>query len=583
MKKKIISLAKNKFILTIIMAIISYVTLCKQDTLPSYNLQSWLIFILLFIIYYKSIIKEINNKSHLIIISMILSIMMVCGRILYAYMSNPYISFWKELFSLRSLVFILGNFNLIYIILINLIPKLCNISANVILDKNKKHNSKIVFILTFLIVFICWLPYFFSFFPGTVSPDSLSEIEIILNNYNVIYDQHTIAHLLFISGPFKLGMKIFNNINLAVSLVTITQMIILSLIIAYLIKFLYDHNVKNYILIVIVAYFGLLPMHGLYSIVMWKDVLFSGLLLLLTIQTLKLFEKKTINIKNSIPFIIVSILTLFFRNNAIYMFFIYAVGALIVFRKFFKQFLIIFLIIFGFYFSIKGPVYSYFNVIKSSSSEYIAMPLQQIGRMAFKNINFSQKEKQMLNKIMPINELKNNYSPISVDSIKFNKNFNWNYFNKHKLKYLKIWLQLVLKHPGVAVESYLTSTLGYWYPNVIYTSAIDSIYKNDYGIHLSPKASDKVQDLIKNLEDKDLSIINISWSIGFCFWILAIFAYISWRRKGLKSLLAFVPIFGIWLTMLIASPVFAEFRYVYGAFVCLPLLLIYPFLPSKLK
>ena len=78
-----------------------------------------------------------------------------------------------------------------------------------------------------------------------------------------------------------------------------------------------------------------------------------------------------------------------------------------------------------------------------------------------------------------------------------------------------------------------------------------------------------------------MPIVTITWSIGLCFWIIAIFTYLSVYRKNKKSLLVYIPVWGIWLTMLIATPVYAEFRYVYGAFVSLPLLILFPFLNSK--
>ena len=53
------------------------------------------------------------------------------------------------------------------------------------------------------------------------------------------------------------------------------------------------------------------------------------------------------------------------------------------------------------------------------------------------------------------------------------------------------------------------------------------------------------------------------------------------KRKGLKYIYAFVPVLGIWLTMLLASPVYGEFRYIFGAYTCLPLFVILPFIGEK--
>ncbi len=583
MKIKIKNLLQNKTILALIMAIFTYVTLCKEDSLLPYNVHSWLIFILLIIFFNMSLKKEISSKinKHTLIWSLVFSLILVSGRIINAFMYAYDMSFWKEFLTLKSVIFLIGNFNLLYIILKNIIPKLCELDYHKLLTKDNKIKPSLIFIGSFIIIILGWLPYFLSYFPGTISPDSLREISFVLNDFKNLSDHHTVAHILFIAGPIKLGLKLFGNINYGIALATIFQMIIMALIFSYLIKFLYSRNIKKWILGLILAYFTFVPMHAYYSIVMWKDVLFAGCLLLLTVQTIKLIEKKDIKLENCIPFIITSIFTIFFRNNAIYMYFIYTIFAFILLRKHYKRLILIFLIIFGFYFSVKGPVFNYLHISKSASSEYIGIPLQQVGRMAVKNVEFTEDEQKLLNKLMPIKDMKKEYKPISSDGIKFSKKYNMEVFNENKMEYLKLWLKLVLKHPAIATEAYFTSTLGYYYPGVQYWTIAYEVYENDLGIYTSPKISPYIQNLTRKLEDRNLPIVTITWSIGLCFWIIAIFTYLSVYRKNKKSLLVYIPVWGIWLTMLIATPVYAEFRYVYGAFVSLPLLILFPFLNSK--
>ena len=75
----------------------------------------------------------------------------------------------------------------------------------------------------------------------------------------------------------------------------------------------------------------------------------------------------------------------------------------------------------------------------------------------------------------------------------------------------------------------------------------------------------------------------MEWSIGLVFWVILIFAMMSIRKNKLYGIYPFIPIIGIWITMMIASPVFGEFRYVYGAYTCLPLLMLCPYLLNKFK
>ena len=230
-----------------------------------------------------------------------------------------------------------------------------------------------------------------------------------------------------------------------------------------------------------------------------------------------------------------------------------------------------FIIIFGTYFTIKGPIYNYFKIEKSSSSEYIAIPLQQIGRMAYKNIKFTKYEEKEISKIIPISKLKKVYTPDIVDPIKFDDDYNKDVFENNKEKYFKIWLGLCIKHPVVAVESYLTSTLGYWYPGVEYWVTIDKIDSNDLGIKNVSIVPDSIRNKFSKITSTKIPLLGFTKCIGLCIWTIFILAYIAIKKKRKEVLYSFVPVIGIWLTLRLATPVIAEFRYIYCAYLCLPI------------
>ncbi len=572
----------KKIILAILMSIFSFETLFKTNNFSSFNVWIWMLLPILIYFFFQFTFKENEYKKDLLILASIFSLLLVFGQIIYSLKYNPNVSFIKELLTIRSLIYLIGSFNIIFTLLNSFVPRLINLK-NLLILKNKisNHKCKYIFIISFLLILIAWSIYFIAYFPGLLSSDSISEIKTIINNFSSMSNHHPIIHTLFVAGPFNLGLKLFNNINWAIALSSIFQMLIMASIFAYLITFLYQRKVKNWLLILVLLFFMVIPMHGYYSITMWKDVLFAGTFLLLIIELIKMLEKKEITVVNSIPFMIISLLNLLFRNNALYAYLILIIFTFIILKKYYKQLIFIFGFVLSSYFIITYPIFNLLKIEKSKSSEYIAIPLQQIGRMAYKNIEFTKEEKETIDELIPANIMKEVYSPENVDTIKFNNNYNYQVFDANKKEYLELWLKLVVKHPGVAMESYLTSTIGYWYPNNQYTTNINNIYENEYGIHLISKFSNlrnKLENLVANFP-----LINIFWSIGLCFWLMLLFAYIVKKRKGWKYILPFVPAFGIWLTMMLASPACGEFRYVYCAFVSLPLLIIYPFILSSHK
>lgn len=584
MKKFLADEHKMKIVLTIIMSFSTYYTLCISSIIKTYDILSWLTFLTIIILFYKTNIFNKEMKKEIIVLSLLFSFLLILGENANALQYSKDVGVLRQLISYISFIKLIGYFNIIFIILTNIIPKIYSYTLKK--EQNKKMASWKIFIIALSIFLIGWLPYFLCFYPGTLSPDSFSELKTIINGFSNVSDHHPVMHIIFISIPYNIGIKIFGNMSSAIATVTVTQMVVLASIFSSMIVFLYKRNVNNIILIIITGLLAFLPVNGFYSIVMWKDVLFGGSLLLLTMQTIKILEKDKINklnLRNIVGFILTSLFCIFFRNNAIYMYFIFAIATFIILRKHYKTFLCAFIIIFGTYFLVKGPIFNYFDVKKSSSAEYIGMPLQQIGRMAFKNVPFTKNEKKLLDKLIPVEIMEGAYNPKVSDGIKFNKNYNSDVFDMNKAEYLKLWLKLVIKYPTIAIEAYSISTLGYWYPGVEYWSVANNIWENDYNLQTETKLPQGVKEELLKLESRQTPILNIEWSIGLYFWIILIMAIISYKKNKIKGIYPYIPAFGIWLTMMIASPVFGEFRYIYGVVISTPLLILVPFLLQKEK
>ena len=155
-------------------------------------------------------------------------------------------------------------------------------------------------------------------------------------------------------------------------------------------------------------------------------------------------------------------------------------------------------------------------------------------------------------------------------------------FNGNKLEYLKLWLKLVFKYPIVSVESYLISTLGYYYPNLKYWSVATDIVDNGYNIHQINRNSILNNIIVKN-QDLNRPIFGIVWSTGFYIWIIIILMYYFIIKLDKKMLFIFTPTIGIWLSLMIASPVWGEFRYIYCIVIVIPFLLSVRYINKVVK
>ena len=68
-------------------------------------------------------------------------------------------------------------------------------------------------------------------------------------------------------------------------------------------------------------------------------------------------------------------------------------------------------------------------------------------------------------------------------------------------------------------------------------------------------------------------VLQIFLCIGFHVWITAFLAFVSIVRRDKPALFITIPVLAVVLSLLAATPVFAEFRYAYGVFCSLPFLI----------
>lgn len=566
-------------IIKILFAFISFKTIIDLNSLTSYSVLSLIIFIFLVYLFMKYFIIS-KDKKDIILLSLFFSFLLVIGNLCLNFIDSRNISIFKELLSVKSFIYFFGYFSIFNIFFNLIIPKLLKLN---ILKKNNKLNFRQIFIITFLILILSWLPYFLAFFPATISPDGIGLFHKS-QSFLVMMDNHTFAYAIFLRICCIIGNFLFSSTTGTIATITVIQTSIMASIFSYLVAFLYQRNVNKKIIIGVILYFALSPIFGYYSVVMWKDVLFSGFVVLLSIACYKLAEKKDkLTKKEYLPFIFSSFLVLFFRNNAIYMYFILAILTFIFYKKYLKQFAIIFLIIIGGFYLIKGPIFDYFDIYKSGSAEYLAIPMQQIGRMVYKDVKLTKKEEKMISKILDVEIMKDAYNPRWSDGIKFNKDFNIEAFNKNKFDYLKLWITLIVKHPSTALEAYLISTLGYWYPDILDRAYENSIVANEYNITMQPKGPKILEKYVAFMGRRDIPLLSLLVSIGLFIWIIFISIFIIIKKKNYSYLYTYIPVLGIWLTLLIASPVYNEVRYIYSLFTTFPLLVLTPFIQKNKK
>ena len=565
----------KRYIAVPVFAFIAHYTLAFHNNglqFPVGSMINALIFVMLLLLFSKAELN-IKNQKGAFAISVLFALLTVIGAAVHPLRDDSYSPIIRTLFVPQTLVFIAG-YLLIFFAVISFALSF-SLSHTTVTDKEYELSPLWVFLISFAVILCCWIPVWLSEYPAVFASDSkwiFDEIEglrDLTNHHPVLYT--AVMALCYL--PVK---ALTGNANAGVAAAAVLQMTVMAVIFAWSVRFMYTRKVKAAVLALTVAFFALVPHNSLYSVTLWKDIPFAGVMILFVIQIVKLYEKKdTLRFRDLIPMMAVTLFALLLRNNALYMLPFLIIFLLIVFKKARKQLVSAFAAVIALIFVINGPIFSLLNIKKSSSAEYIAVPLQQIARITVNGLELSEEETQLIDDLIPLEVLTSEgvYRPTMVDTIKFNANYNADAFNENKLEYLKLWAKLVIRNPLTAIDAYCTLTLGYWYP-IHCLTAHRGVWTNDIGITSDGYEIAAVDDHIERFEEWPL--LYSTWDLALWMWIALFLAYLTARKKGWRSLGVFVPVGGLWLTLMVATPIFAENRYMYAAFVLLPLFAVMP-------
>lgn len=424
----------------------------------------------------------------------------------------------------------------------------------------------------FAICILCWLPYLLAYYPGIITDDAEWQLAQALGLRPFSNHQpwiHTMFHRFF----YKIGYGIFHTANAGVAMCVVAQMCVMAAAFSYLCTIFYKKGVKKTCLLVCLIYFAIVPFNALYSVTLWKDVAMGAVVLLFSIVVWKITQREKIGGKNAILFLIMGLLLCILRSNGLYAYLLCFPFFVIFMKGKRKKIFILGMGTILLALVYKGPVLNYFNVTPPDTIESLSIPAQHIARVIVDGGTLTEEQEKLLSKAVDISKIKDTYDPALSDPIKVlvRQTGNQEYIATHKAEYLKLWIELGIKYPVSYLKAQIDQTKGYWYPDIQYWVTTTMIKENTWGMYRSPKMPTFVVDVMQYFETlyKQIPLLGILWSIGCYTWTMIVLGGVTICRK--KSILPFFPVAAIIISLFIATPVQAEFRYSYSMMATIPL------------
>ncbi len=445
--------------------------------------------------------------------------------------------------------------------------------------KSEKSHAGKMFIMYMVSLIAVWIPYFLVWFPGILSHDSISQMEQVMG-VEAYSNHHPWLHTLLIQVCVNLGMKVGGDINFGVACYSMFSMIFMAFSAACGLMWLRKKGAVKWLRYINWCFWAVFPINAVYMITMWKDIIFAGIVLLFLLVLDYLIQKKETKGKlTSRCFVLFGILSFgvcFFRSNGLYAWLFMLIFLFFHFRRE-KKLLCqlgitvgLVLLASGFY---KGIVLPAFQVSEPDFIESLSIPSQQIACVLNKGGIVTPEEYEILNEVVDTKKVAQDYKTYISDPVKYlvrEKN-NQDYLKENIKDYVKVYISIGLRNPLLYLQGFVEQTKGYWYHKVnnwIYYP--DGVRENELGIFQKKLLPEKICLLIENILEKTEEFYHKFFSIALSSWMVLLGIGYSWMNK--RTPIMFILQLGIILTLLIATPVSAEFRYMYAVFWSLPVI-----------
>ncbi len=443
----------------------------------------------------------------------------------------------------------------------------------------KGWSKKKIFLSAFCsIVAIDFLALFTIGCPGTLTPDSISQMTQLLSG--TYTNHHPFYHTMIIKGCVEIGLFLFGDINRAVCCYSVFQIGFMASIFAYAVVTAYELSGSKRITVVCGAWFALYPVHILYSFTMWKDVVFAGVMLLFITSLLRYWMRQpSLKKTNGVLLVLSSFGICLLRSNG---FFAFALSTLlfgILLGKKYKKLTLCFVMVLLASAVLKGPVLQSLDVRQPDTIESLSIPAQQIARVAAEGGEFTAEQRDLLCRIVDVDRLGEVYVAYISDPVKalVRETDNQQYLVDHKLEYLKLWLEIGLDNPVVYLKAWIDQTVGYWFSGYEYWIVSNGVFENELGITaLSDKEIRISAQLLFEelfLRGRLLPVLSALVSTGWINWIIFGIAVVWFAKRQFEQAFLSIPILATVASLMVATPVAFEYRYIYSAFTCIALIL----------
>jgi hypothetical protein len=312
------------------------------------------------------------------------------------------------------------------------------------------------------VIALCWLPYFFAYYPGVVFSDTALQLSTFFGSPDTTYslavpgmrfsDHHPLFDTLFMGAFVWLGQTLTGSANIGFALLCLVQIVLLSLSAALLCCYLRERGLSHRFCLVSMLFFCLFPLFPYLAMSPVKDTLFIGAYLPFLIGFCEFVRTKGQVLRsgrNLALAVLVCLLLALTKKPGIYILLFCGLIALVAFRKEFRTLLIVLgapLVIV----QIVLPLFVFpaLSVAPGSKVEMLGPLYQQTARYVHDYPDeITDEERAILDSLLGYDTLGERYNPSYVDVVIHDTSVERLPSISQITDYLGVYLSQGIKHP----------------------------------------------------------------------------------------------------------------------------------------
>lgn len=440
------------------------------------------------------------------------------------------------------------------------------------------------------LIFAGSIPYLLLYAPGLNIYDTHDQIlqffgfPSYIGDGSALSDHHPVFLTLVYGGFMKLGL-LLGDANIGQLLYSLLSMAALAACWAYALVTLREAGLARGAVIGLALFVALYPVLALYAFNMCKDVSVEPFVLLYGTMMFRLYVSRGRAAQSRrfcAGLFAVALMMMLTRKPAMYALCFAALFLLLGYpgvRARLAAALLGAAAVFAVLYN--GLLLPALGVIPGETREMLSVPFQQTARCLLADPDdVTESEMRAVSAVLDVENGVPNYDPRLADPVKDTSSPDLS----GKLgPYMKAWLSMGMRHPGVYLDAWLNMIYGYFYPsdsNTIVCLTLNSPDAGGVALRQSPALSDARLELHNRIYFTLRRIPGVGWLfyVDSVVWVFLLLLAALVLRDGLRAAVPYMFFFGT-LGICLLSPKSGEIRYLMPILYILPVMLGAALLP----